>query len=84
MAAPHDFRHCKWARNRLAADLPQGRPLWKDWAGDSDERKELLPCPLLEPAIRANKRAQRRQQEAPATKAVLGVDAGSCARQEYL
>ena len=47
--------------------------LWKDWAGDSDERKELLPCPLLEPAIRANKRAQRRQQEAPATKAVLGV-----------
>ena len=40
--------------------------LWKDWAGDSDERKELLPCPLLEPAIRANKRAQRRPQEAPA------------------
>ena len=46
--------------------------LWKDWAGDSDERKELLPCPLLEPAIQANKRAQRRPQEAPATKAALG------------
>ena len=37
----------------------------------SNERKELLPCPLLEPAILANKRAQRRPQEAPATKAAL-------------
>ena len=47
--------------------------LWKEWVGDSDERKELLPSPLLEPVILANKRAQRRPQEAPAIKAVLGV-----------
>ena len=49
---------------------------WRDGktgAGDSDERKDLLPCPLLEPAIRAKKRAQRRPQEAPATKAAVGV-----------
>ena len=58
--------------------------LWREWAGDSDERKELLPCPMLEPVILANKRAQRRPQEAPAIKAALGgdtirvVDAGGC------
>ena len=47
--------------------------LWKEWAGVSDERKELLPCPLLEPVILANKRAQRRPSEAPTIKAALGV-----------
>ena len=40
---------------------------------DNDERKELLPCPLLEPVILANKRARRRTQAAPAIKAALGV-----------
>ena len=47
--------------------------LWKEWAGDSDERKELLPCPLLEPVVLANKRAHRQPQEAPAIKAALDV-----------
>ena len=47
--------------------------LWKECAGDSDERKELLTCPLLEPVVLANKRAHRRPQEAPAIKAALGV-----------
>ena len=47
--------------------------LRREWAGNNDERKELLPCPLLEPVILANKRAQRRPQEAPAIKAALGV-----------
>ena len=46
--------------------------LWRQWA-DNDERKELLPCPLLEPVILANKRAHRRPQEVPAIKAALGV-----------
>ena len=67
MASPHDLRHCKWARSGLARDLP-----WRGWA-NTDERKELLSCPLLEPLILANKRAQRRPQEAPAIKAALGV-----------
>ena len=47
--------------------------LWREWA-DNDERKELLPCPLLELVILANKRAQRRPQEAPAIRAALGCD----------
>ena len=46
--------------------------LWREWA-DNDERKELLPCLLLELVILVNKRAQRRPQEAPAIKAALGV-----------
>ena len=32
--------------------------LWREWA-DNDERTELLPCPLLEPVVLANKRADR-------------------------
>ena len=47
--------------------------LWKEWASGSDERKELLPCPLLETVKLANKRAQRRPLEAPTIKAALGV-----------
>ena len=46
--------------------------LRREWA-DNDERKEVLPCPLLEPVILANKRAQRRPQVAPAIKAAVGV-----------
>ena len=46
--------------------------LWRKWT-DNDERKELLLSPLLGPVVLANKRAQRRPQEAPAIKAALGV-----------
>ena len=46
--------------------------LWREWA-DNDERTELLPCPLLEPVVLANKRADRRPQKAPAIKAAFGV-----------
>ena len=28
--------------------------LWREWA-DNDERKDLLPCPLLKPVVMANK-----------------------------
>ena len=38
-----------------------------------ERERELLPCPLLEPVVLANKRAQRRPHEAPAIKAALGV-----------
>ena len=53
--------------------------LWREWA-DNDERRELLPCPLLEPVILANKRAQRRPQEAPAIKDGVGCDPSWMAR----
>ena len=46
--------------------------LWRERA-DNDERKELLPSPLLKLVVLANKRAHRRPQEAPAIKAALGV-----------
>ena len=51
--------------------------LWKDWAGDSDERKELLPCPLLEPAIRARGASD---QGSLGDDTIRLVDAGSCAQ----
>ena len=83
MTTPHDLRHCEWARGgtrqicprdvKARATVDSELALWREWAGGSDERKELLPCPLLEPMILANKRAQRRPQEAPAIKAALGV-----------
>ena len=82
MATPHDLRHCEWTRGGLTANVSrdvraQARvdselALWREWA-DNDDRRELLPCPLLEPVILANKRAQRRPHEAPAIKAALGV-----------
>ena len=52
---------------RVDSDLA----LWKGWAAN-DERTELLPRPLLEPLILANKRAVL-HQEAPAIRAALGV-----------
>ena len=56
------------AQARVDSDLA----LWKEWA-DNDELKELLPRPLLEPVILANKRALRRLQEAPAIRAAPSV-----------
>ena len=81
MATPRDFRHCKWARGGLTADLFHGR----ESTGASGqrtfavqrmdrERRELLPCPLLGLVILASKRAQRRPQEALAIKAAYGCD----------
>ena len=74
VASPHDLRHCMWARGGLATaqgTVDSELALWREWAGNNDERKGLLPCPLLEPVILANKRAQRQPQEASATKAAL-------------
>ena len=56
------------AQARVDSDLE----LWKEWA-DNDERKELLPRPLLTPVILANRPALPHPQEAPAIRAALGV-----------
>ena len=93
VASPHDLRHCKWARGGLTADLPQGRhkaqatvdcelALWREWAED-DERKELFPCPLLEPVLLANKRAQRRPQEAPRDQGGVECDSNTAGIAEH-
>ena len=55
--------------------------LWKEWA-DSDERRELLQRPLLEPMVFANKRTPRNPQETPAIRAASNViEAGRWAQK---
>ena len=79
MAASHDLRHSKRTRGEAARNMlhgPQGvggeQARWcKEWAYRRTEK--LLPRPLLEPVILANKRAFRYPQEAPAIRAALHV-----------
>ena len=57
-----DIRQIRPRHVEAQAAVDSELALWREWA-DNDERKELLPCPLLEPVVLANKRAQRRPQE---------------------
>ena len=63
---------------KAQATVDRELALWREWA-DNDERKELLPCLLLEPVVLANKRAHRRPQEAPVGRDTIWMlDARGC------
>ena len=66
---------------KAQAGVDSDLALWQVWA-DTDERKELLPRPLVEPVVRLSKRAQRHPREAPAIRAALGVIQGGWWTQE--